>query len=39
MKKYKFKLESVLRYRKYMEKLAQMELVNARLAIIEKKNT
>ena len=38
MKKFKFKLESVLRYRKYKERLAQLELVKAKYAVINKTN-
>jgi len=37
MKEFKFKLESVLRYRKYRERNAQLELVKAKNAVIEKR--
>ena len=36
MKKFKFKLDPVLRYRKYKERLAQIELVKAKHAVLEK---
>jgi len=36
MKKFKFKLEAVLRYRKYKERLAQLELVKIKNAVIQK---
>jgi len=38
MKKFKFKLEAVLRYRKYRERNAQLELVKAKNAVVDKKN-
>jgi len=38
MKKFKFKLDAVLRYRKYRERNAQLELVKAKNAVIEKRN-
>jgi len=37
MKKFKFKLDAVLRYRKYRERNAQLELVKAKNAVIEKR--
>lgn len=36
MKKFKFKLNSVLRYRKYKERLAQIEFIKARQAVFDK---
>jgi len=38
MKKFKFRLAAVLRYRKYLEQNAQLELVKAKNAVIEKRN-
>jgi len=38
MKKFKFRLEAVLRYRKYRERNAQLELVKAKNAVVEKQN-
>jgi flagellar FliJ protein len=37
MKKFKFKLDAVLRYRKYRERNAQLELVKAKNAVVEKR--
>jgi len=38
MKKFKFRLEAVLRYRKYRERNAQLEMVKAKNAVVEKQN-
>jgi flagellar FliJ protein len=38
MKKFKFRLDAVLRYRKYQERNAQLELVKAKNAVVEKRN-
>ncbi|MBF0449166.1 MAG: flagellar export protein FliJ [Candidatus Magnetomorum sp.] len=37
MKKFKFKLDAVLRYRKYRERNAQLELVKVKNAVVEKR--
>jgi len=38
MKRFKFKLEAVLRYRKFRERNAQLELVKAKNAVVDKRN-
>jgi Flagellar FliJ protein. len=38
MKRFKFRLEAVLRYRKYRERNAQLALVKAKNAVVEKRN-
>lgn len=37
MKKFKFRLDPVLRYRRYLERLALMELAKAKTAVVETK--
>ncbi len=38
MKRFKFRLDPVIRYREYLERIAQIELARERQALIETKN-